>query len=167
MDNNQKFILNKIIYGLKSTHINRPLTDDDKQKLSANAESYKEYPQSVWDEWSRKIHWSLQVAFLEESDNLKNIDNIEVWRNNVISVVQTALEKDPAKQLVIDNAAFHFLKQDLLHHMVDIFGYNQLNEYEKSLVDIETGYAKQAAKTGCLLPILILIILIISMIVIF
>lgn len=79
MNNHQKNILKKIKSGLNSSYINSPLTDDDYNKLSSNAESYREYPQNVWNEWSRKIHWSLQVAFLEDTNNLKNLDMVEDW----------------------------------------------------------------------------------------
>lgn len=51
--------------------------------------------------------------------------------------------------------------------MVDIFGYKNLTDYEKRLVDVETGYAKHAAKSGCLLQIMITIVFVIILIILF
>lgn len=115
MDKYQKFILNKIQDGFQSVHINQPLNDDDLKKLSAKAKSYKDYSQDEWNEWTKKIHWALQVSFSIETDNRKNIDAVEVWRQNVVNTVKNSLErssKDTSLEhlLIVDSAALHFFK---------------------------------------------------------
>jgi hypothetical protein len=60
MNQSQEFILEKIRYGLRSEHINQPMTDEDFEMLYWQADDYQELPEHEWQEWSRKIHWALQ-----------------------------------------------------------------------------------------------------------
>lgn len=137
-----EFILEKIRYGLSSEHINQPMTDEDLERLNWPAEDYNKLPESEWNKWSKKIHCALQVAFSDDTSRSKDIDKVNEWRKRLMSVVQNSLAKDESEYKTLENAAFHFLTMDLLHHALDILGYNNLTEEEQKMIYVFSDATK-------------------------
>jgi len=154
MNIDQQFVLEKMKFGFNSKHINQPMTNEDLERLSWPADEYKKIPEMEWNEWSRKTHWALQVAFSDDTLNMKDKDKITEWRKIFMRIVQNALSKPGNEQIILESAAYHFLEKDLLHHAYDIFGYNNLTEGEQKMIDGFSGFAKQQNSRGCLGTIL-------------
>lgn len=129
MDKNQRSILEKIKYGwIKKVEL-KPLGKEDIERLSWDSKDYSKVPLEEWLEWSRKTHWALQVAFLYDTDRLKNRDKINEWRIVCANIIRDIIE-DKRKSLVIDELVLHFFQNDLSHHIIEIFGWEKLTEEE-------------------------------------
>lgn len=162
MDEVYKFIIEKLKFGFESEYINNSFTNNDIERLFWPADDYKKIPTTEWNEWSRKTHHALQVAFLHDTSNLKDLEGLELWRTKCIGIVKKGFEKEQGKILVIDNTNLHFVKEDLLHHLLSIYGQKRLTEFEKKLISIFSGANKVSSKSGCLLfSVLILLTIII------
>ena len=120
MDNDQKFILEKIKYGLAKKGEPEPMSKLDFERLNWPADDYTKLPEAEWNEWSRKTHWALQVAFAHDTSRLQDKDKINKWREKCINVVQNAFAKNPSDRIVLESATLHFVKNDLLHHVIDV-----------------------------------------------
>jgi hypothetical protein len=78
LDENQQFIFDQIKYGLANKPSAEPITDVDIERLSWPANNYSNLPSQEWNEWSRKIHWALQYAFIHDTSRLKNKEELMV-----------------------------------------------------------------------------------------
>jgi hypothetical protein len=135
MCENGKFVFEKIWEGLSSNHINQPLTCVDMERLIWRADEYKKLPELERNEWSRKILRALQVAFIDDTERLKDKDKIIDWRIDFTNIGQKSLFIDTDDLTVLQISALHFLKNDLLHHSVKVFGYKNLVKEEQELID--------------------------------
>jgi len=78
------------------------------------------------------------------------------------------LAKGDKGRTVLESAAFHFVQQDLLHHLVDVYGFKNLMDQEKEVVSVLCGAAKPGRGNGCLgivfvfISFMALVVLIIS-----
>ena len=145
LDKDLQFVLDKIGYGLSSKQINQPMTKEDLERLIAWPEdNYKKLPEREWNEWSRKTHCALQVAFshdtLGEQDKAKIIE----WRKRFMSVIQKAFSKDVGSRIVLEGAAFNFLEKDLLAIAQHHFGYKNLTEEEQKMINAFSPRYKMA-----------------------
>lgn len=158
LDKDLQFVLDKMGYGLSSEHINQPMTKEDLERLlNWPEDNYKKLPEWEWNEWSRKTHCALQVAFshdtLREQDKTKIIE----WRKRFMSVIQNALSKDVGSRIILEGAAFDFLKKDLLPKAIHYFGYKKLTEEEQRVIDVFTPRYKMIK--GFLKIILVLLLI--------
>jgi hypothetical protein len=161
MNEDQKFIFGKIKKGFESEQINEPLTDSDIKRLKSEGDIYKELPENEWNEWSRKVHWALQVAFLNENNHIKNSEKIQEWRNKCVTVFLDGFEKPVGKTIVIDSAAAHFVKNDLFRYITEEFGYDDLTDEEKRIADKYNIRLKIGSrKGGCIVFIALLIVIV-------
>ena len=157
LDTNQQFIFDQIKYGLANKPSPEPLTDVDFERLSWPADAYSKIPTQEWNEWSRKIHWALQYAFSHDTSRLENKERLEVWRRKCMAVVRSAMAKGDKGQTVLESSAFHFVQQDLLHHLVDIYGFKNLTDEESEMVTILSGAPGHAGRKGCFGTVLALV----------
>jgi len=157
LDTNQQFIFDQIKYGLANKPLPEPLTDVDVERLSWPADAFSKIPAQEWNEWSRKIHWALQYAFSHDTSRLENKERLEVWRKKCMAVVRSALAKGDKGQSVLESSAFHFVQQDLLNHLVDVYGLNNLTNEESEMVSVLSGASKHAGGKGCFGTVLVLI----------
>ena len=167
LDTNQQFIFDQIKYGLENKPSPEPLTDVDVERLSWSADAYSKIPTQEWNEWSRKIHWALQYAFSHDTSRLENKERLEVWRKKCMVVVQSALAKGDKEQTVLESSAFHFVQQDLLHHLVDVYGFKNLTDEESEMISVFSGASKHAGgmgRFGIALVILSVIVVVIFLI---
>jgi len=130
MDKNQEFIFEMVKYGLANKRPTEPMSNKDAQRLKSDANIYTTIPSEEWSEWSRNMHWALQVAFLQDTERLKNKNKINEWRNACLDLIQDVIEKK-RKHSVLDNLVLHFVEKDLLHHIIDVFGWRNLSERER------------------------------------
>ena len=161
LDTNQQFIFDQIKYGLANKPSPEPLTSVDVERLSWLADAYSKIPTQEWNEWSRKIHWALQYAFSHDTLRLENKERLEVWRKKCMAVVRSALAKGDKGQSVLESSAFHFVQQDLLHHLVDVYGFKNLTDEENEMVSALSSAAKHAGGKGCFGTVLVHIALIV------
>jgi len=157
LDTNQQFIFDQIKYGLANNPSPEPLTDVDVERLSWPADAYSKIPAQEWNEWSRKIHWALQYAFSHDTSRLENKERLEVWRRKCMAVVRSALAKGDKGQTILESSAFYFVQQDLLHHLVDIYGFKNLTDEESEMVSVLSGAPRHAGRKGCFGTVLVLI----------
>jgi hypothetical protein len=124
--------MEKIEKGLRSENVDHPMTEKDRRRLLKKGEVRKSLPDSEWNEWSRRIHHALQVAFIDDTDRMNDMDALDEWRKHVVSVVHNAYhkERDP---LVLENAAAHFVQNDLFRYMKRGDGEIEFSEKEKIL----------------------------------
>lgn len=161
LDTNQQFIFDQIKYGLANKPSPEPLTDVDVERLSWPADAYSKIPAQEWNDWSRKIHWALQYAFSHDTSRLEDKERIELWRKKCMAVVRSALEKGDKGQSVLESSAFHFVQQDLLHHLVDVYGFKNLTDEESEMISVLSGASKHAGGRGCFGTLLVLLSLIV------
>ena len=137
MDTTQRFIFNQIKYGLENKGVPEPMTDEDKKRLEWDADTYpRDFPESEWNEWSRKIHNAMQAAFILDTNRLQDKDKINEWRENCIAVCNAAFINETRSPNSLDLGARHFLVSDLLHYVRRIFGKRGLTEDEKTWIKI-------------------------------
>ena len=148
MDEDQSFVLDKVRQGLESENISQPLTDEDLERLQWGADNYKIIPEEEWNEWSRKTHWALQVAWLQDTENLQNRNQINEWRVKLAAVVKKGLQKSSMELIVLDSLALHFVEKDLLHDLMHVFGYEDLTEHEKEVMAFFSGAANFGRSRG-------------------
>jgi hypothetical protein len=129
MDENQRFILEKVKYGWIKKEL-KPTSEEDIERLKWDANDYSRIPLEEWNEWSRKTHWALQAAFINDTDRLKNKEKINEWRRICSNIIRDVTEKK-RKPLVIDDLTLHFMENDLLHYVIEVFGQKGLTEEEK------------------------------------
>ena len=130
MDKNQEFILEKIKYGLANKNPPETMSKEDIERLNWDAADYSKVPLEEWSEWSRKSHWALQVAFTDDTDRAKDKAKITEWKTICFNTMRDVLE-NKRKALVIDSLILHFVKNDLSHHIIDIFGWKSLSKEEQ------------------------------------
>jgi len=155
LDENQQFILDQIKYGLANKPSSEPITDVDIERLSWPAPNYSDLPSYEWNEWSRKIHWALQYSFSYDTSNLKDKERLMVWRKKCVDIVSSALAKSNKEQIVLESATIHFVEQDLLHFLVDVYGFKNLTDQEKKMISVFSGVSKHAGGKGCLSIVLV------------
>lgn len=79
---------------------------------------------------SRKSHWALQVAFINDTDMAKDKAKINEWKTICFNTMRDVLG-NKRKSLVIDSLILHFVKNDLAHHIIDAFGWKSLSKEEQ------------------------------------
>jgi len=157
LDENQQFIFDQIKYGLANKPSAEPITDVDIERLSWPATNYSNLPSQEWNEWSKKIHWALQYSFSHDTSHLEDKERLMVWRKKCVDIVSSALAKRNKEQIVLESATIHFVEQDLLHFLVDVYGFKNLTDQEKKMVSVFSGASKHAGGKGCLSIVLVLI----------
>jgi len=142
MNQEQQFILKKIEDGLAHKNPPEPITKTDLERLNWHAGEFNKIPTSEWNEWSRKMHWALQLAFADDTERHQNKDKINKWRRVCMKIALGGISKPPNEPLVIDSATFHFVQQDLLHIVISVFDRKNLTAQEQYLVTVFSGAAK-------------------------
>ena len=164
LDTNQQFVFDQIKYGLENKPSPEPLTDVDVERLSWPADAYSKIQVQEWNEWSRKIHWALQYAFSHDTSRLENKERLEVWRKRCMAIVRSALAKGDKGQSVLESSAFHFMQQDLLHHLIDVYGFKNLTDEEREMISILSNASKHNKGKGCFGTLLVFISVIVGMV---
>ena len=79
------------------------------------------------------------------------IKNIEGKRKVILQDLTPLdpLTKSDKRQTVLESAVFHFVQQDLLHHLVDVFGFKGLTDEEREMISVFSGASKHARSKGC------------------
>jgi hypothetical protein len=155
VDEHQRFILEKLRFGLTNKPTPEPMTDEDLERLNLCADDNIRVPQDEWNEWSRKTHWGLQYAFIEDVEKLENLEKLEEWRKHFFSALENAFEKDPEDRIVLDTLTLHFVNEDLLGHLIRIHGTKNLTDVEKKFLSMFSGAARVGSGKGCLGMILL------------
>ena len=163
MDENQRFLLEKIRDGLANGDISLQMTDEDMERLRSCVKDYKKIPREEWEEWTEKIHHALKRAFTGETMKLENKEKVNEWRNRCMAVVKNTLLKDPEEQIILEGAILHFVEEDLLNHVIDTIGYDNLTNEEKKMADMlsdRSGYGRRKVyMEKILLPFIIFALL--------
>ena len=147
MDANQRFLLEKIMYGLANKGTPEPMTSEDLERLNLREdEYYKKIPTSERNEWSMKIHNAMQVAFMDDTSKYRDKEKISEWSKHFIELMIRGLTISKREFIVLDTTALHFVKEDLAHHLYRDYGYKNLTGPEQALVDLFSGAAKFADK---------------------
>jgi len=149
LDENQQFIFDQIKYGLGNKPSPEPITDVDIERLTWSADAYSRLPDQEWNKWSRKIHWALQYSFSHDTSRLEDKERLMVWRKKCMDIVHFVLTKSDKRQTVLESAIFHFVQQDLLHHLVDVFGFKGLTDEEREMISVLSGASKHTRSKGC------------------
>ncbi len=136
LDDNQQFILDQMKFGLANKPTPEPITDIDLERLGWSAESYNQIPENEWNDWSRKTHWALQYAFSHDTSRLQDKEKLAEWRKRCIAVVNAALKKGNTFQTVLESATLHFVQHDLLHSLIDVYGFNGLTDDEQNMAQV-------------------------------
>ena len=74
-----------------------------------------------------------------------------------MAVVKSALEKGDKGQSVLESSTFHFVQEDLLHHLVDVYGIKNLTNEESEMLSVLSGASKYSGGKGCFGTVLVLI----------
>lgn len=138
LDEQQEFVLQKIRRGLKSEEVGRPMTETDRERLSSGSSIRKDISSDEWDEWSQRIHHALQVAFLKETDDASDSVALNRWREQMVEVVDEAFQRvtsEDGEPLVLEDAATHFVQNDLYRYLKMSEGQIELSQKEKRLVE--------------------------------
>jgi hypothetical protein len=157
LDENQQFIFDQIKLGLQTKIPAEPITDIDIDRLSWDGSAYSSLPDQEWNEWSRKIHWALQSAFLHDTSNWKDKERLMVWKNKCLAVVLSALAKGEKEPPVLENAVFHFVQQDLFQG----YPYKNLTNEEKKFISA-IGPIRGTSGKSCLIAVLVLVSLVVA-----
>lgn len=126
--------------------------------MNGTTDTLKSIPENDWSEWSRKIHWALQYAFLDKTSRLKNKEKLLEWKNNCIAVVKSTLNKSPNEVTALEAAAIHFVKHDLVQH----YGYKNLENSDKEIIS-SVGPVAGTSNKACLIVALIILSIIIAL----
>ena len=148
LNENQQFIFDHIMYGLANKPSAEPITDVDIERLNWSVPNYSNLPSQEWNEWSSKIHWALQYSFSHDTSHLEDKERLMVWRKKCVNIVSSALAKKNEEQIVLESATIHFVEQDLLHFLVDIYGFKNLTDQEKKIVSVFSGTSKYVGRKG-------------------
>ena len=121
MDVNQRFLLEKIKYGLANKGTPEPMTREDLERLNWQEDEYKKIPISEWNEWSMKIHNAMQVAFMDDTSMYRDKEKISEWSKHFIELMIRGLTISKSELIVLDTTALHFVKEDLAHHLYGVY----------------------------------------------
>ncbi len=137
LDNNQQFIFEKIKVGLTEKNPPEPINDTDIERLVKPLIEYSSgISEQEWNDWSRKIHWALQVAFWHDTSWLEDKTPLTIWRQKCMAIAQSYITKPQSQVLVIDSSVVHLLKEDLQNYLIQVFGYENLTDEEQRMIHI-------------------------------
>ena len=157
LTSHQQFVLDKVRQGFTSDAIDGDLTGRDRELLLSPGRIHESMPQAEWNEWSQRIHHALQVAFIDDTEKVQDVDELETWRHHIFNVVHEAYMKED-DILVLENAAAHFIQNDFIGHVrrSDV-RMGDLNEREKRVAE-SLGVPASLNSSGCLGVIMVVLL---------
>ncbi|MBN2088562.1 hypothetical protein JW964_03070 [candidate division KSB1 bacterium] len=156
-DENQQFIFNQIKFGLSNKPTPEPMTDIDIERLKWPEEYCSKLPIYEWNEWSRKIHWALQYAFIQDTSSLENKEKLMEWRKKCLAIIKSALSKGKGGQIILESSTLHFVQKDLLHYLIDVYSFKNFTDEEKKIISILIRTSNFSTKKGCLASVFVFI----------